>query len=108
MTFEELYNAIKTYADSHSMTLAQLANVKQHQVAAALNLSDADRMRLGASWDSLRGRIRAAWEEDAEAGKFDRFRAEVQARILAVWPQATFRREGPGVFVIDINGGGGS
>jgi len=105
MTFEELYNAIKTYADGQGLTLAQLAAVKQHQVAAALNLSAADRLRLGASWDSLRGRIRNAWLEAAEDGKFQAFRADVEQIIRSRFPLVTITREGPGRFLVDINGG---
>lgn len=104
MTFDELYTAIKTYADTKNMTLAQLAKVKQRQVANALSLSKADQVLLGRCWDSLRRRVRDQWREDEAEGKFQAFVADVMTKVKQRFPLATFSREGDGRFIIDING----
>lgn len=104
MTFDELYTAIKTYADANNMTLAQLAKVKQRQVANALSLSKADQVLLGRCWDSLRQRVRDQWREDEAEGKFQAFVADVMTKVKQRFPLATFSREGDGRFIIDING----
>ena len=103
MTFEQLYNAIKAYADEHNLTPAQLAAATQRQVATALSLSAADKILLGRCWDSLRGRVKQAWLEEEEEGKFQAFLADVQAKILLRFPTATFSREGSR-YIVDVGG----
>lgn len=93
LTFDWLYTQIKSYADEHELTPAQLQNATQRQVATALNLDANQRCKLGTCWNSIRGKIKQQWQADKEAADYQRFITAARDRILAVFPEAEFERE---------------
>lgn len=99
MTYEQLYQAIKTYAEVNNLTLQQLANATQRQVVNALALEAEDKLLLGRCWNSLRDRVRRDWKQETEASELDALKAQAAAWLSQYFPQAQWEREGDTVHI---------
>jgi len=94
MTFDQLYNAMKTYAEDNDMTPAQLAKATQRQVVNALELTGEDRSMLLSSWDSLRRRVYDAWKEETRKSELEALKAQAAVWLAQYFPNAEWERQG--------------
>lgn len=94
MTFEQLYTAIKNYAETNSITPQQLQNATQKQVIAALALNAEDKLLLGKCWNSLRDRVKKAWKQETEQSELQALQAQAATWLSQYFPDATWEREG--------------
>jgi len=99
MTFEQLYQAIKNYVDINNITIQQLANATQLQVANALSLSPEDRLLLGKCWNSLRERVKNEWKRETEQSELNALKNQAATWLSQYFPNAEWEREGDTVII---------